>query len=276
MARWREPLLLVRRQGLAQPAHQLARARSHEGMRRALLLLLGDDHHVEMPVRVARGDERGHGARDVRLLVGGTRCRNTGVAGFRSSDLLGRAARSSRAYASRTKRTVVSMPFQSRSSLKTARHSGTGRTVNKAATRLLGMARLSLRGCGGSLRIRSPGLTRPRASRATCSMSSGSLRRRSMVRRQPLGLGAELADLALERVHLALHLPHAGQAPAAVAQEHHRGRAHRPRASPRRLTGGRRGTPPAPATPRPGPAPPRCAGAGCTSRSARRGPASRS
>src|SRR6266511_2518693 len=53
----REALLLVGRQGLAQAPHELARAHAHGRMRRALLVLLGHDDHVEARVRVARGAE---------------------------------------------------------------------------------------------------------------------------------------------------------------------------------------------------------------------------
>jgi hypothetical protein len=66
-----EPLLLVGRQRLAQPPHQLAGAHDHARMRTPLLFLLGDHHHVQPLVRIARGHQRADRARDVGLVVGG-------------------------------------------------------------------------------------------------------------------------------------------------------------------------------------------------------------
>src|SRR6266508_872266 len=66
----REPLLLIRREAVTEPAHQLTGAGPDGGMGGALLPLLRDHDHVEPAMGIARADEGRHGSGDVGLLVG--------------------------------------------------------------------------------------------------------------------------------------------------------------------------------------------------------------
>jgi hypothetical protein len=66
--RERQHLLLPRRQLEPEAPHELGRRRFHQGVRRVVLFLLGDDDDVQLRVRIARTEQRAERIRDLRLL----------------------------------------------------------------------------------------------------------------------------------------------------------------------------------------------------------------
>ena len=131
----REHLLLPGRQAVAEAPDQLggrAPASSGAGARSSSSRVATTT--CSLAVRIARVEQRAQRRRDVGLLVGRHQVHEDRRGRRRARARPRRAAWSSAAYASSTKRHVVSMPFQSSRSLKAARplkNSATQKSANQ-------------------------------------------------------------------------------------------------------------------------------------------------